>query len=238
MSYITWLVLGISYITYLWISSPGHHPVTMESLKLQGRILTPADGEDFEKALQRNSALSILPAKYVVQPAAYSDIPPVLAFATSQNPPLEVAVKCGGIHTSTWSSTDGGVLIDMTSLHAVNVSEDKQSVMVQGGAVWGNVYEEVKKAGIDVVGSPLWFVGVSGFLLGGGYGPLTGERGLTVDNILSAKVILADGRIVETSATQEPDLFWAIRGKVSPYSGLLCLLKSMPRRWRSFRYSR
>lgn len=214
MSYITWIVLGISYITYLLLFAPGNHLLTMQSLKLQGRILTSADGEDFEKALQRNSALSVLPAKYVVQPAAYSDIPPVLAFATSQIPLLEIAVKCGGIHTSTWSSTNGGVVIDMSSLHAVTVSEDKQSVTVQGGAVWGNVYEECKKAGVDVVGSPLWFVGVSGFLLGGGYGPLSGEHGLAVDNIISAKVILADGRIVETSATKEPDLFWAIRGKI------------------------
>ena len=65
---------------------------------------------------------------------------------------------------------------------------------------------------MDVVGSPLWFVGVGGFTLGGGFGPLSAEHSAAVDNILAVTVILADGRIVKASETEEPDLFWAIRG--------------------------
>ena len=74
------------------------------------------------------------------------------------------------------------------------------------------MYEVGSKEGIEVAGAPLWFVGVGGSLLGGAYGNLTSEHGLGIDNMVAATVVLADGRIVKTSATEEPDLFWAIRG--------------------------
>ncbi|KAG6828984.1 hypothetical protein H0H92_006106 [Tricholoma furcatifolium] len=192
----------------------------MHSLKLQGHLLTSSDGEAYEKALQRNSPLSVLPAKYIVLPTAFSDISLVLAYAASQDPPLEIAVKGGGAHSSTWSSSDGGVVIDLSRLCEVKVGNDKQSVTIQGGAVWGDVYEECKKADVDVVGAPLWFVGVGGFLLGGGYGPLSGSKGLAVDNLLSATVILANGKVVKANAADNSDLFWAIRGG-GPQFGVL-----------------
>ncbi|KAH9849000.1 FAD-binding domain-containing protein [Lenzites betulinus] len=200
--------------------------------KIQGTILTPESGDAYIAALRRNSDLSILPAKLIVQPATYEDIPSVIAYATGQTPPLEIAVKGGGAHSSTWASSDGGLVIDLSKLNKVTLAEDKQSVSVQGGALWGDVYEVTKEAQVDVVGSPLWFVGVGGFTLGGGYGPLSGEHGLAIDNLLSATVVLADGRIVKASKDEEPDLFWAIRGgggqfgivvefifKVHPYAG-------------------
>ncbi|KAI0674668.1 FAD-binding domain-containing protein [Trametes maxima] len=180
--------------------------------KIQGTVLTPESGDAYTAALRRNSDLSILPAKLVVQPATYEDIPLVIAYATGQTPPLEVAVKGGGAHSATWASSDGGLVIDLSKLNKVTLAEDKKSVSVQGGAYWGDVYEVTAKAQVDVVGSPLWFVGVGGFTLGGGYGPLSGEHGLAIDNLLSATVVLADGRIVKTSNDEEPDLFWAIRG--------------------------
>ncbi|EIW51598.1 FAD-binding domain-containing protein [Trametes versicolor FP-101664 SS1] len=200
--------------------------------KIQGTILTPESGDAYTAALRRNSDLSILPAKLVVQPAVFEDIPSIIAYATGQTPPLEIAVKGGGAHSATWASSDGGVVIDLGKLNKVTLAEDKQSVSVQGGALWGDVYEVTSKAQVDVVGSPLWFVGVGGYTLGGGYGPLSGEYGLAIDNILSATVVLADGRIVKTSKDEEPDLFWAIRGgggqfgivvefvfKTHPYAG-------------------
>lgn len=186
----------------------------MESIKssVKGTILTPESGDAYTAALRRNSDLSILPAKIVVQPAAYEDIPPVIAYATGQTPPLEIAVKGGGAHSSTWASSDDGVVIDLSKLNKVTLAEDKKSISVQGGALWEDVYQVTAKAQVDVVGSPLWFVGVGGFTLGGGYGPLSGEHGLAIDNLLSATVVLADGRILQASSDEEPDLFWAIRG--------------------------
>ncbi|KAF8148698.1 FAD-binding domain-containing protein [Crassisporium funariophilum] len=184
----------------------------MESLGTHASILTKSSGEQYSKALHRNSTLSILEAKYIVFPTQYSDIPPILSYATSQSPPLEIAVKGGGAHSSTWASSAGGVVIDLGRLNAVRVSEDKQTVTIQGGAVWGDVYTVCKQVNIDVVGGPFWFVGVGGYLTGGGYSPFSPERGLAIDNILGAVVVLANGEIKRTSATEEPDLFWAIRG--------------------------
>ena len=185
-----------------------------EFLEIKGTIVTKAFGQTYTKTLHRNSALSALEPKYVLLPGAYTDIPPILEYAKAQRPPLEVAVKGGGAHSSTWASSQGGIVIDLANLNAVRVSEDRASVVVQGGAIWEDVYTACQKAGVDVVGGPFWFVGVGGYLTGGGYSPFTPQRGLAIDNILAATVILADGRIVRTSATKEPELFWAIRGKI------------------------
>ena len=182
------------------------------SLPIEGTVLTPSSGDEYQKALRRYSDLSILEAKYIVLPSAISDIPLVVSYATSQTPPIDIAVKGGGSHSSTWASSKGGLVIDLSRLNNVVVSDDKQSVRVQGGALWGDVYEECQKFGVDVVGGPFWFIGVAGYLLGGGYGRLTADRGLGLDNVLAATVVLADGQIVRTSATEETDLFWAIRG--------------------------
>ncbi|KAI0747192.1 FAD-binding domain-containing protein [Daedaleopsis nitida] len=198
----------------------------MESLQLQGTILTLSNGESYTTALKRNSDLSILPAAYIVQPATFADIPPVLAYAAAQTPPIEIAVKGGGAHSSTWASSDGGIVIDLSKLNEIVLAPDRRSITVQGGH-FGET--------LDVVGSPLWFVGVGGFTLGGGYGPLSGKYGLAIDNLLTATVVLADGRLVKTSKDEEPDLFWAIRGgggqfgivvefvfKTHPFSGPFC----------------
>ncbi|KAG7089811.1 hypothetical protein E1B28_011460 [Marasmius oreades] len=185
---------------------------TMENLAIQGPILTSNSGYTYTTALRRNSDLSVLPAKYIVQPAVYEDIPLIIACATSLSPPLEIAVKGGGAHSSTWNSSKGGVVIDLCKLNKVTLAPDNQSLTVQGGASWGDVYEVTGRANVDVVGSPLWFVGVGGYTLGGGHGPLSGEHGLAIDNLLSATVVLANGRIVRASRDEEPDLFWAIRG--------------------------
>lgn len=195
----------------------------MEDLRIEGSILSPSSGDAYVAALKRNSYLSTLRAAYIVQPATIADIPPVLAYASTQTPPLEIAVKGGGAHSSTWASSDGGIVIDLCELNKVTLAGDKQSILVQGGALWEDVYKVTSQANVDVVGAPLWFVGVGGFTLGGGYGPLSGEYGLAIDNLLSATVVLADGRVVKTSAEEEPDLFWAIRGK--PQYQLGCSLR-------------
>ena len=82
----------------------------MDQLNIQGPILTKDSGDAYLSALRRNSDLSSLPAKCIVQPTHYDDIPPVLAYALAQSPPLEIAVKGGGAHSSTWASSNGGVV--------------------------------------------------------------------------------------------------------------------------------
>ncbi|KAA1475122.1 FAD-binding domain-containing protein [Dentipellis sp. KUC8613] len=180
--------------------------------QIQGAVLLPGSPEYTQAQQGYHTPRSALAPAYIVQPAAHTDIPPALAFAAAHAPALEVAVKGGGVHSGTWASTAGGVLIDLARLRSVTLAPDRESVRVQGGARWGDVYDVGRKEGFEVVGAPLWDVGVGGSMVGGASGNLSGRYGLGTDNMLSATVVLADGRIVEASEEKEADLFWGIRG--------------------------
>jgi FAD/FMN-containing dehydrogenase len=182
------------------------------SLPIQGTVLTSRSGAEYAASLRRFPNCDIMDPKCIVQPFAFSDIAIILSYASSQSPPIEIAVKSGGNGCPSWTSSEDGLVIDLARLNNVIVSEDKRTVKVQGGALWGDVYREARKAGVHVVGAHFQFMGVGGFLLSGGYSRLSTNHGLGLDNILAATVVLADGRVVKTSATEEPDLFWAIRG--------------------------
>ncbi|KAJ3483613.1 hypothetical protein NLI96_g6192 [Meripilus lineatus] len=178
---------------------------------IQGLIVTPTS-QEYNGAIARHSATSVLRPAYVVYPTSTGDISLAIKFALDQSPPLQIAIKSGGCHSSTNSSTEGGVVIDLSHYKALKVSGDKQTVTVQGGAIWGDVYTELEKHNLVVVGGNVWFVGVGGFITGGGHSHLSGALGLAVDNLVGATVVLADGRVVQCSDAEEADLFWAIRG--------------------------
>ena len=130
----------------------------------------------------------------------------------SQNNSLDIAV-CGGGHAANGaSSTDGGMCINLSKMQAVSVDSSTKYVTVQGGALWQDVYIAAEKYGLALVGGICGNVGVGGLGLMGGYGWLTGAHGLTVDNIVEAEMVLADGSIVRASHLENPDLYWAIRG--------------------------
>lgn len=183
------------------------------SVGIQGPIIT-SSSEGYEKAIARHSATSVLRPTYVVYPTSTNDVSLAIKFALAQSPRLEIAVKGGGCHSSTNSSTEGGLVIDLSRYKAVKVSEDKETVAIQGGALWGDVYSELEKHNVVVVGGSVWFVGVGGFLTGGGHSYLSGAFGLAIDNLVGATVVLADGQVVRCNKDENPDLFWAIRGTI------------------------
>ena len=133
-----------------------------------------------------------------------------MRFATSHGVPL--AVKSGGCSTSGASTTHGGIVLDLSNLRKVHVKPASRVVIVQGGALWEDVNVASAQHGLAVVGSTLNQIGAAGATLGGGYGWLTGQYGLAIDNLLWARMILADGSIITASEQQYTDLFWAIRG--------------------------
>ncbi|KAL0066808.1 hypothetical protein AAF712_006209 [Marasmius tenuissimus] len=188
----------------------------LSNLDFAGTIITPTSPE-YDAANQRYPQNAILKPSYILQPRDAQDISNAIRWARSQNPPLEIAVKGGGASHYPSASTEGGLVIDLSLMKKVVVSDDKQSVSVEGGAVWGDVYAETDKSGVVPVGGNVHFVGVGGFTLAGGYSHLTGTHGLAIDNMVKATVILANGDVVETSADSEPDLFWAIRGGVNQF---------------------
>jgi UDP-N-acetylenolpyruvoylglucosamine reductase len=146
----------------------------------------------------------------VVQVSSSTDVSKALLFAQEHG--LEVAVLGGGHSTSGSSSTEGGLVIDLSKMRKVEVDPDARTIKAQGGTTWQDVDHAAADYNLATVGGTVNHTGVGGLTLGGGYGWLTGKYGLTVDNLLEAEVVLADGRIMQTSETSNADLFWALRG--------------------------
>lgn len=121
-------------------------------------------------------------------------------------------VQGGGHSTSAASSIHGGIVINLSAMNKVLVDPASATVAVQGGATWAEVDRAAGREGLVVVGCTTSAAGVAGTALGGGFGWLTGRYGLVIDNLISLKLVLADGRIVTASMTENPDLFWAARG--------------------------
>jgi FAD/FMN-containing dehydrogenase len=134
----------------------------------------------------------------------------VVAFASKHQ--LEVTVKGGGHSTGGTSATSGGLVIDLAKMRRVTVDKGKKIIVAQGGALWCDVDEAAAEHGLATVGGTVNHTGIGGLTLGGGYGWLSGLYGAVVDNLVGATVVIANGQILNTSETENSELFWAIRG--------------------------
>ncbi|EXJ53324.1 uncharacterized protein A1O5_13446 [Cladophialophora psammophila CBS 110553] len=194
------------------MGSVGTAPPAVEELRASlkaSKVLT-ADSEGYDESLHRWSEAAEKRAAVVVQATCAEDVSKALLYAQAQG--LEVAVVGGGHSTSGSSSTEGGLVVDLTKMRQVTVDPERQTIKAQGGTVWEDVDHAAAKYGLATVGGTVNHTGVGGLTLGGGYGWLTGKYGLTIDNLLEAKVVLADGRILQASEKENSDLFWALRG--------------------------
>lgn len=145
-----------------------------------------------------------------MQPIDPTDVQAAVLWAQEQS--IDLAVKGGGHSTAGTSSSDGGLVIDLSRMNQVTVDSNERTITAQGGATWKEVDDIGALHGLVTVGGTVNHTGVGGLTLGAGYGWLSGQYGLTIDNLQSVTVVLADGSLVKASATEHSDLFWGLRG--------------------------
>lgn len=174
-----------------------------------GRVVTAADPDWDEVRAVKAGGLDPRPLA-VVRPLGEQDVAGALGVARRWD--LPVAVRSGGHSGVGHGTVDDGVVIDVREIAAVEVDVAARTAWVGAGATTGEVAAATAPAGLAIGFGDTGSVGVSGITLGGGVGYLSRWQGLTIDNLLAAEVVLADGRVVRASADEHPDLFWALRG--------------------------
>jgi len=184
---------------------------SVASLKsgVRGAILTP--GSDAYEEARRiwNAMIDRRPA-LIVLCAATEDVVRAVNFAREQRLPL--AIRGGGHNIGGSALVDGGLVVDLSRMRSVMVDAAARRVTVEGGALLADLDAATQAHGLATPVGINSTTGVAGLTLGGGFGWLSRKHGMTVDNLESAEVVTAAGEVVRASATEHPDLFWAIRG--------------------------
>jgi len=193
-------------VTESWPSASGLADLAPS---LRGDLIEPGDRAYDSARAVYNAMIDRRPAA-VLRCCDVADVIAAVRFARERG--LPCAVRGGGHNGAGLGTVDGGLVIDLSRMSAVIVDPATRTARVEGGATLGALDHATHAFGLAVPGGIISTTGVGGLTLGGGIGHLTRGCGLTIDNLLSADVVLADGTFVTTSAEREPDLFWALRG--------------------------
>jgi FAD/FMN-containing dehydrogenase len=186
-----------------------HVPIDELRPLLRGMLTTPADPEYDEVRAVYNAMIDRRPA-LIAQCRDAADVVACVRFAVQHR--LDVAVRGGGHNAGGLGVADGALVVDLRQMRSVSVQPETGIVRVEGGCVWADVDHATVAFGLATPSGFVASTGVGGLTLGGGIGYLTRRYGLTVDNLVSADVVLADGRLVVADESHHSDLFWALRG--------------------------
>jgi FAD/FMN-containing dehydrogenase len=174
-----------------------------------GDVMGPEDPGHDQACELFNSMIDKHPA-VIARCASTDDV--VAAVNLARDEGLEVAVRSGGHSVAGLSICDAGVLIDLAGLKEIEVDPDAKIARAGGGVLWGEFDAATQEHALHTPGGRVTTTGVGGFTTGGGYGWTSSKHGLTCDNLVSAEVVCADGRVVTASEDENEDLFWGIRG--------------------------
>ncbi|MCJ1269577.1 hypothetical protein MMC22_009469 [Lobaria immixta] len=175
---------------------------------VKGRIVTPSS-DTYAAASAGNVLLAEYPA-VIVYATSVDEISPLVKCGTASG--YKVTPRSGGHHFENWSALNETLVVDISHINYVKSSNDLSTATVAAGAKLGQIYETLDQTGHTMIGGICPTVGIGGYLGVGGYNMQMRAYGMAVDHVQSIKAVLADGRLVTASATENPDLFWAMRG--------------------------
>ncbi len=185
------------------------HPIAALAEGMRGEVIAP-DHPDYERARRVwNGMIDKRPA-LIARCADADDVATAVRFAAETG--MALAVRGGGHNVAGTAVVNGGIVIDLSPMREVRIDASGRTVHVQGGATWADVDRVTAPLGLATPGGVVSETGVAGLALSGGVSWQRRRDGMTVDNLVSAEVVLADGRRVRASADEHPDLHWAIRG--------------------------
>src|ERR1700678_4158543 len=185
------------------------HTARSEMSGFQGRLTAAADPGYDEARKVYNAMIDRHPA-LIASCADAGDVAKVVAFAVDHD--LLLAVRGGAHNGGGLGTCEDGVVLDLSGLKGVQVDPGARTARVGGGCTWGEVDAATHEHGLATPSGIISTTGVGGLTLGGGLGHLTRRFGLTIDSLIGADVVLADGSQVHASADEHPELFWALRG--------------------------
>lgn len=177
--------------------------------QIQGRVIVP-DDNDYDEARQVWNAMIDKRPAAIVKCSNTSDVLSALNYAKETN--LDITVRGAGHNIAGNSICDNGLMIDLSDMKAVTVNPQTKRALVQPGATLADFDAAAQQHGLATPVGINSTTGISGLTLGGGFGWLTRKYGMTIDNLVSTQIITADGQQLTASATENSDLFWAIRG--------------------------
>ena len=176
---------------------------------MRGKVVTPGDEAYAEVRKIWNGAIANEPAMIAMCETS-RDVKEAVSIARTYGLPL--SVHGGGHDWAGRALRHEGLVIDLSAMRRVHVDAEAEIATIEGGATVRDVVEAAAMYGLVPVGGTVGPVGMTGFTLGGGYGPMIGRYGLALDNLLGAEIVLANGQMATTNAWDNPDLFWALRG--------------------------
>ncbi|WP_248959657.1 FAD-binding oxidoreductase [Sphaerisporangium perillae] len=177
--------------------------------RLDGQLLVPGRAGYDEARTVWNAMVDRRP-RMIIRCASVGDV--VTAVRTARELDLEIGVRCGGHSALGLAVPDDGLMIDLTPMGGVRVDPVRRRAWVQGGALLGALDRASQQHGLATTAGNVSHTGVGGLTLGGGMGWLARQYGLACDNVVSFEMVTADGNVVRTSRTENPDLFWGLRG--------------------------
>ncbi|SDJ57663.1 FAD-binding oxidoreductase [Natronorubrum texcoconense] len=179
------------------------------SATLRGELIRPADPAFDDARTVYNGMIDKHPG-LIVRCANVADVIAAVTFGRERG--LETAIRSGGHSGPGLALVDDGLVIDLSEMTGIRVDPEAETVRVEPGCTWGDVDHATHAFGMATVSGVISTTGVGGLTLGGGHGYLSRKYGLAIDNLVSADVVLADGRLVHASEDENADLFWALRG--------------------------